>query len=161
MRLLIRRLFRVGSLLLHMLLKALLPLGDELSQLGFLVRRENLIRLRSDASVLHFELRVNLRSLVRNCRGLGLIKAAALDELHHLLMALLFLQEQRLQRRLLFCDDLLDLRLLRIAQIKIVREESHHWPAKKITTTVRSARALGYRDSRHQHDPQSYQRHLA
>src|SRR5271156_1772917 len=130
-----------------MLLEPLLPLGNELSQLGFLLRGKNLVRLRGYAGVLHFKLRVNLSSLIGNCRGLGLIEAAALDELHHLLMALHFLLEQRLQRRLFFCHDLLNLRLLRIAQIQIVREESQHGPAKKITTTARSAGALSYRNS--------------
>src|SRR5580658_5749890 len=96
MRLLIGCLFRVGSLLLHMLLEPLLALGNELSQLGFLLRRENLVRLRGYAGVLHFKLRVNLSSLSRDCGGLRLIESAALDELHHLLMALYFLLEQRL-----------------------------------------------------------------
>src|SRR5580692_3682962 len=111
--------------------------------------------------MLHFKLRVNLRPLVCNCRRLGFIEGAALDELHHLLMALHFLLEQRLRRRLLFCYDLLDLCLLRIAEIQIISEESHHRAAKEIAATVRSARTLSYGDSSHQHDRQGRQRNPA
>ena len=160
---LVRCFFRVCSLLvfLHVMLESLLPLGYELSQLGFLIRSKNLIRLRSDASVLHLKLRVYLRPLSCNCLRFGLIKVAALDELHHLLTALHFLLEQRLQRRLLFGDDLLDLRLLCIAEIQLIGEETQHGPAEEITTTVRPAVRLCYRNSRHQHDCQSRKRHLA
>src|SRR5208282_1489012 len=157
--LLTRRCFRVSSLILHSLLEPLFPLGNELSQLGFLIRGQNLVRLVSDARVLHFKLRMNLRSLGCNCLRLRLIKGATLDERHHLFMGLHFLLEQRFQRGLLFGDDLFDLRLLRIREIQVIAEETHHRPAKEITT-ARPAVGLGYRNSRHQDDSQRCNRHL-
>ena len=56
---------------LHVLLEPRLPLGYELGQLRLLVRGKNLVSLGGDARVLHFKLRVNLRSLSRDCLGLG------------------------------------------------------------------------------------------
>jgi hypothetical protein len=162
-QLLTGRVLRVRSLLtfLHVLLEPRLPLGYELSQLRLLVRGKNLVSLGGDARVLHFKLSMNLRSLSCNCLRLGLIKRAALDELHHLLMSLHFLLEQRFHRRLLFSYDLFDLRLLRVAEIQVIGEETQHGPAKKVTTTTWAAVVLRHRKSRHQDDSQSCERHFA
>ena len=105
---------------LHVLLHPLLTLGHHLRQLGFLVGSQNLIRLRGYLRVQHFKLSVYLRFLTCNGLRLGLIKRAALNELHHLLMAISLLCEQGLHSRFLSGDDLLDLRLLRIGEIKNV-----------------------------------------
>ena len=76
-----------------MLLHPLLPFGDELREFGFLLSGQNLVSLRSDLRVQHLDLRVNLRFLICNALRLSLIKCAALDELHHLLAARVFLRE--------------------------------------------------------------------
>ena len=81
---------------LHVLLESLLPLGDKLGEIGFLLGSKHLKCLGRQTSMGYAHLRPNLCFLLCDGLCLGFVKVSAGDELLHCLVALVFLLQQRL-----------------------------------------------------------------
>jgi hypothetical protein len=130
--------WRFLRVLLHALLHLLLVPCHDLSQLGFLVGRQDLVSLRGQLGVLQSHLLMNLGFLIEDFLRSRFTEAAAGDELHQGLMALAFLFHQRLYGGLGILVNLLNLRLLRIRQIKNIGQIAEHWSKEVLTVTARS-----------------------
>src|SRR5580765_2081087 len=112
------------ALFLHMFLHTLLVLGHHVGDFGLLVGAQQVVHLRGDLGMLDLELHTSLRRLRGDGCSLGLVKVAAGDELHHLLVRLKFLLHERLHGRVLGFHDLVDLSFLVVSEIELVQWKS-------------------------------------
>ena len=134
-------------------LHARLALGLKLLHLGLLIGCQNLKQLVVNPRLLHSKFNLTGR-LLRGKRPHFRVIVGAFFVRLELLFTLAHLLHQGLHRRMLFLQDCLDLRLLRVGEAEVVGKELHHVAAAKTKFASMHGRrwwrrgigSLGFRD---------------